>query len=405
MEHITMNRKEREQLIVFEKLKNKSITQVEAALQLGISTRWVRKKIKRYLEFEAAGLVHQSRNRISNKRWCENEKAFAIDLLRSDWHDFGPSFAVEKLKEIEDIKISKETMRQVMIKAGIWQAKKKKLKHRKRRERRLMIGLLIQLDGSPHDWFEGRGPWCTLLVFIDDATSRILWLEFAESESFKAVAGATKNYIEKHGRPVSFYVDFGSVFSVNLNNPEREKKTEFERIMAELLVKVSHATSPQAKGRVERANKTLQDRLVKEMRLANVSSMEAANQFVQKGDFIQKHNTKFAVPSAAEGNAHRSIENYNLYDIFCTQENRIVNNDFTVHYKRKLFQLNKRQAAIIRPKNYITISEHLDGKITLKIRNNQLNFKEVGMRKANKLSPVAHVLQEKNEFEDNKTIG
>ena len=260
-----------------------------------------------------------------------------------------------------------------------------------------MLGVLIQLDGSSHDWFEGRAPKCTLLVFIDDATSRILWLEFVKSESFNAVASATKKYIEKFGRPVSFYVDFGSVFSVNLNNPERDKKTQFETIMKDLLIKVSHATSPQAKGRVERANKTLQDRLVKEMRLEGISSMDSANSYLQNSGFIAKHNEKFTVPPAIEHNAHRSINGYNLNNIFCSRETRVVTNDFTVQYKRKVIQLEKHQQTIIRPKNQVIICEHLDGNLTMRIRNINLNFKEIGMQKNGKISAIEYVNLHKND--------
>jgi len=320
----------------------------------------------------------------------------AIDLLKSEgWRGFGPKFAVEQLRK-KGIIVSNETIRKIMIEEGLWTPGKKKIKHRKWRERKKAFGILIQLDGSPHDWFEGRGPKCTLLVFIDDATSKILWLEFVDSESFRAVASATKKYIKTYGRPFSFYVDFGSVFSVNLNNSERDKKTEFERIMKNLLIEVSHATSPQAKGRVERANKTLQDRLVKEMRIVGISSKEAANQFVQEGSFIEEHNAKFAVEPATEGDCHRSIEEYNLNVLFCTQETRLVTNDFTVRYKCRVFQLERHKTCTIRPKNNVTICESLDGEITISIRNNQLKFKEIKMRQMGKLSPVDHILQENN---------
>ena len=295
MEHITMSKKERQQLIVFEKIKNNKITQLVAALQLDCTERWVRKKYKRYLQNGASGLAHQNRNRVSPRRWNEQEKMIAIDLLQSDWHGFGPTFAAEKLQELKGIKINKETLRQAMIKSGVWQVKRKRSKHRKRRVRRSMIGLMIQLDGSPHDWFEGRGPKCTLLVFIDDATSQLLWLEFVQSESTKAVVKATKNYIKTHGRPHSLYVDYGSVFSVNTNNPEREKKTQWERMMKELNIEIIHAKSPQAKGRVERSNSTLQDRLLKELRLDGVNSIDEANRFIRESNYLALHNARFAV--------------------------------------------------------------------------------------------------------------
>jgi transposase len=394
MDKLIMSRKEREQLKVFEKLEAREITQLVAGQMLNMSDRNVRKKFKRYREKGDAGLIHQSRGRPSCKRWAESERAIAMDLLRTKWIGFGPTFAAEKLEEYDGIKVSSETLRKAMIAEGLWSVGKRKQQYRQRRDRKLMVGVLVQLDGSPHDWFEGRGPRCTLLVFIDDATSKILWLEFVESESFEGVAKATKKYIERWGRPVSFYVDFGSVFKVNLNNPDGEKKTQYERILSELDIDLSHATSPQAKGRVERCNQTMQDRLIKEMRLAGISSMDEANRFVQQGDFIEKHNARFAVPPAKEGDAHRATPGYDLYKIFCSKEERIVTNDFTVSYKGRILQLTKEQPATIRPKDHVTICQHLDGKITVRIRNVQLNFKEIGMRKQKNLSPVEYVLQE-----------
>ena len=401
MDKLIMSRKEREQLKVFEKLVAGEITQAVASQMLDVSERWVRKKLKRYREQGDVGLIHQSRGKPSTKRWNERERAIAIDLLKSDWHGFGPTYTAEKLKELKRIHVSDETVRRMMITEGLWVAGKRKQKHRQRRERKLMVGILVQLDGSPHDWFEGRAPKCTLLVFIDDATSRILWLAFVESESFDGVAGATKKYIEKCGRPIAFYVDHGSTFSVNLNNPDREKITQFERILKELVIEINHANSPQAKGRVERCNSTMQDRLVKEMRLAGISSIAEANQFIQQGNFIAKHNEKFAIPPTQEGDAHRTIQGYDLDKIFCTQEERIVTNDFTISYKGKILQLTSHQPTIIRPKNRVVVCQHLDGKVTIRIRNYQLHFKEIGMRKVNKISPVDYVLQERDNSLEN----
>jgi transposase len=386
MEHLIMSKKEREQLLVFEKLKKGEITQVEAAFKLEISTRWVRSKIQRYLEFGAAGLTHKNRGKISKKRWSETERELMLELLRSDWHGFGPTFTAEKLEELHNIKISKETIRSVIIEAGIWQPNKKKMKHRKRRERYPMTGLLIQLDGSFHDWFEGRAPWCTLLVFIDDATSKILWLEFVKSESYIGVMRATKDYIGKHGRPHAFYVDYGKVFSVNLNNPERDKKTQWERALGELSIQVIHAQSPQAKGRVERSNETMQDRLVKEMRLAKVSSIEEANKFLRESNFIAKHNELFAVSPAQEGDAHRPVELYNLENIFCLKEERILANDYTVLFNKRIFQLEAQQRTIIRPKDTIIINTHLNGSIRLSIRKTDLFYTEIHARPQKEIS-------------------
>ena len=380
MGYITMSETELKQAKIFEKLKNGELTQREAAYRLNLSDRWVRKKFQRYKQQGEKGLIHQNRGRPNKRRWPEHEKTIALDLLRSEWRGFGPTFAAEKLAELKGIKVSKETLRQAMIKANVWHGKKRKLKHRKRRDRRVMIGLMIQLDGSPHDWFEGRGPCCTLLVFIDDATSQLLWLEFVESESYQGVMNATKNYVKRYGLPHEFYVDFGKVFSVNLNNKERIKKTQWERALEELGIRVRHAHSPQAKGRVERANKTLQDRLIKEMRLSGISSIAAANRFVKKSDFVERHNRKFAVPAKKIGDAHRPGDQYDLDDIFCLRYTRVLMNDYTILFNKRIFQLSHNQQTLIRPKDIITVTVHLNGTIALGIRSIKLCFNEIAVR-------------------------
>jgi len=380
MEKFIMSRKELEQITVFEEYKKGEITQGTAAYRLGVTIRWVRKKVKRYLAEGAAGLMHKSRGKPSEKCWDKAQEAFTINLLKTEWHDFGPTLTAEKLFDIYRIKVSKETIRKAMIRAGIHQEKTKRRKHRKRRQRYVMLGLMAQCDGSPHDWFEGRGEWCTLLVFIDDATSKILWLEFAKSESTDSLMRATKNYIQKYGRPKCFYVDHGGSFHVNLNNKEHTKLTQWGRAMAELGIEVIYANSPQAKGRVERSNKTFQDRLVKEMRLVNVSSIEEANRFLRESDFIERHNRKFAVEPAQKGDAHRAIIAYDLDTIFCTKETRKVANDFTIQYEKRIFQLHDQQQVLIREKDEIVVRIHLNRSITLSIRGIPLNFSEIETR-------------------------
>ncbi len=377
MGYITMNDKEREQAKVFELVKQGMITQVVAAARLRISDRWVRSKIKRYHKSGDAGLVHLNRGKTSRAKWNSKEEQLLIDLLQGEWHDFGPTFASEKLNELHDIRVSCEVVRKAMIKAGLWKPKQRKRKHRKRRERRPMFGMMIQLDGSPHDWFEGRGEPCTLLVFIDDATSEILWLEFAKSESSGSVMGATKSYIQAYGIPVSFYTDYGSVFHVNLNNKENEKKTQWERAVAQLGSEVIHARSPQAKGRVERCNQTMQDRLQKELRLAGVSSIDEANKYLRSSNFIANHNARFAVKPEQQGDSHADCSDYNLDDIFSIQETRILTNDFTITFQKRIFQLSAYQKTIIRPKHSITVKTALDGSISLWVRKIKLEFKEL----------------------------
>jgi hypothetical protein len=202
----------------------------------------------------------------------------------------------------------------------------------------------------------------------------------------EAVVTATKNYIERHGRPQSFYVDFGSVFSVNMNNAEREKKTQWERMMRELGIEVIHAHSPQAKGRVERVNQTLQDRLPKEFRLAKVNSIDEANPFLRETDYLTKHNKQFAVAPAQFGDVHKSIAGLNLEAIFCFKDERKVTNDYTITFNKRIFQLNKKQTIRIRPKTVITVKTHLNGCIDLFVSNTQLEYKEIEAKPTKKIT-------------------
>ncbi len=219
-----------------------------------------------------------------------------------------------------------------MVKHGLWKPKQKRVKKRRRRERRSIFGVMTQLDGSPHHWFGEEYPECTLLVFIDDATSKLAWLELVKGESVEDVMKATMSYMKKHGIPLSLYVDYGSVFSVNVNNKERVRLTQYERAMKELGVEIIHARSPQAKGRVERSNRTHQDRLVKDVRLAKITTKEDANEYLQS--YMEKHNAKFAVEPAEKGNAHRPI-NANLDEIFVIRTTRVLQNDYTIIYKNE----------------------------------------------------------------------
>ncbi len=380
MYNLAITSKEMRQEKILKKLEKKEINQAQASKILKITKRQVRNKLKRYINDGVSGLIHKNRGRTSTRKWDPTKEKLAIDLLKSEWKGFGPKFASEKLNELHEVKISAETLRKAMIKAHVWFPKKKRADARKRRERKAVFGIMIQLNGSPHAWFENRGPKCTLLVFIDDATSKIVWLEFVKSESVKDVMTAARHYFEKYGLPVSFYVDHGSVFSVNLNNKDRLLLSQFERAMKELGIEVIHAHSPQAKGRVERANKTLQDRLIKDMRLANISTMEQGSQFVQNG-YIEKHNAQFAVEARKHGNAHRELENYDLDKILCIKDNRKIQNDFVVSYKNRLLQLTKQKRAYIRPKEVVTVYEQFDNTIMLGIRGYDLAFKEIKERK------------------------
>ncbi len=361
---------------IFESLIRGEITQIAAAKKLRLSARQIRNKLKKYKKKGIAGLVHENRGRSSPRRWNTKERDKAMSLFDGLFEDFGPTFAAKKLETLYGIFVSKETLRKEMIKAGKWFGKKRRQQHRIRRARKLYFGEIVQLDGSDHDWFEGRDKRCTALVYIDDATSALLYLKLVPSESTESLSITTKEYFEKWGLPNKFYVDYGSVFSVNTNNPDRVKKTQFGRAMQECGVEIIFAHSPQAKGRVERANGTLQDHLVKELRLAGISTMDAANDFIRT-QFIDQYNERFAKKPLGKGNIHRLVDGFNFNPIFCLKEERVVQNDWTIRYKNRIFQIQKDQNTIIRPRNHLTVLERFDGAITLKIRKTRVFFSEI----------------------------
>lgn len=377
METYQMSRKEINQISVFERLKNREIKHKEAAMILDLSTRQTKRKLKVFRRLGPKGLIHSSRGRPSNNQFDPETSKRALLLVENKYPDFGPTFASEKLEENHQLIVNHETLRLIMIEAGLWQAKRKKQTHRQWRERKECLGELIQLDGSDHDWFESRGgiPRCTLLAFIDDATSQITHLEFA-GETTIGVMGATKRYIGKHGIPHELYVDRGKVFKVNLNNEEEDKITQYRRAVEELGSGLTYARSPQAKGRVERLFGTLQDRLVKELRLKGISTIDEANEFIEK-EYLPKHNEKYSVEPRSNTNLHREAKGYDLDEILCIKETRVLTSDFTLRHKNIWYQLERKQKTLIFPRNEITIKTHLDGRTTLSIRKTPLFFHEI----------------------------
>ena len=396
METFLMSQKEISQIGIFERLQNKQMKQKEAGMILNLSTRQIRKKLKAFRRLGPKSLIHGSRGKPSNNQLDPIIKQAALCLIENNYPDFAPTFAAEKLAENHQLIINHETLRLAMTEAGLWFPKHKKPIHRQWRDRKEYFGELIQLDGSDHDWFEGRAPKCTLLAFIDDATSRINHLEFAGETTF-GVMQATKNYIEKHGIAHQLYVDRGKVFKVNLGNEEGGRITQYRRAVEELGSSLTYARSPQAKGRVERLFGTLQDRLVKELRLAGISSTEEANEFIEK-QYIPKHNQKYSIEPAAGTNFHKDATGYDLDEILCIKETRILNSDFTLRYKNKWYQLEKKQKTLIFPKNEITVTTHLNGKVTLSIRTINLFFHAINKpaRREQIQSPVQSI--EKNPW-------
>lgn len=335
---LTMSNKEFNRIDVIKDVFDRKLRQIDAARKLSLSRRQIQRLVNRYKEQGIAGLVSLKRGVPSNRRYPDSMRLHALSLIRDNYHDFGPTFAAEKLRERHDIHLSHETVRQWMMVEGLWipRAAKSPRIHQPR-ARRECLGELVQLDGSEHDWFEGRSPYCCLLVFIDDATSRILHLHFCDSESTFSYMASTKSYLEKHGKPVAFYTDKHGVFRVNHPNAkdsEKEHLTQFGRALNELNIDLFCADTPQAKGRVERANRTLQDRLIKEMRLAGINTIEEANAWIP--EFIDDHNRRFSVSPKCSKDLHRPLRETEdeLYDIFSWQETRVLSKSLTMQYDK-----------------------------------------------------------------------
>ncbi|MCH7534673.1 MAG: ISNCY family transposase [Bacteroidetes bacterium] len=335
-----MNRKETIRLEQIISIEAGKISHSEASKLLGLSRRQVIRVRKSYRLQGALGLVSKRRENPSNNRVSENTRSKILELIGSTYTDFGPTFLREKLVENHDITVSKETLRQLMITNGLWDTKRrKKACIHQQRERRSRFGELVQIDGSPHDWFEGRREKCCLLVFIDDAAGKILQLRFEETETTAGYFKATHDYIKQYGLPIAFYSDKHGIFRVNAPETIHEGKTQFKRAMDNLGIEIIYANSPQAKGRVERANKTLQDRLTKELRLAGISDIETANAFLP--EFIKKYNQKFAVEPKSKNDAHRQLqlsdEELNL--VFSTHSTRTLSKNLELSYNNVVYQI------------------------------------------------------------------
>ena len=264
-ETVTMSHKELDRLQIIQESVNRHITQEQAASRIGISVRQVKRLVHRYRNEGPVGLISRRRGKRPNNAFTPEFKTTVISILKNSYADFGPTLASEKLREVHGLSLSTETLRKWMLEAGLWRERSRKIARiYQRRMRRPSYAELIQIDGSPHDWFEARGPRCTLIIFIDDATSALMALRFAPAETTRAYMETLRGYLSAHGVPLALYSDRHSIFRVN--NPEREGElTKFTRAIKTLGIEPIHANSPQAKGRVERVNQTLQDRLVKEM--------------------------------------------------------------------------------------------------------------------------------------------
>jgi len=374
---ISMSTKETERITIMDSLIAKRLKQKHAARQLNITVRQVQRILKRYKREGVAGLVHLGRERPSNRAIPQTEKDRAITIIKERYHDFGPTFALEKLKEFHGVNFGVDTLRKEMIIAGLWKARKRKTKDiHPYRERRACPGELIQLDGSPHNWFEGRCPSCTLLAFIDDATGRIMDGVFVNYEGTWTLFEATKHYLTTHGKPLAFYVDRHSTFKINRQaNIEEDLKnqqarSQFSRAMNELSIEVIFANSPQAKGRVENLFGTLQDRLIKEMRLKGIKTQKEGTRFFREV-YIPMHNAKFAVAPREKADLHRPVlKSDNLQRILTIQSKRLVSKDLILHYKNTRYQLLPKEGyRCTLKKATVVVEEREDGKIVFRYKD------------------------------------
>ena len=363
---VTMSKQEFSRVAVLQDLQAGRVGVDEATALLGVTRRQVFRLQKAFLADGPAGLASRRRGQPGNRRTPDPIRRQALSIVRERYADFGPTLAAEKLAQHHGLPFSRETLRRWMVAEGLWRDRKERLKavHQPRR-RRDCVGELVQIDGSEHGWFEGRGPQCTLLVFVDDATSRLMALRFVETESAFAYFAATQGYLERHGKPVAFYSDKHSVFRVNQPGAVGgDGMTQFGRCLHELNIGIICANSPQAKGRVERANKTLQDRLVKELRLQGVDTLAAGNAMLPA--FMADYNARFAKEPAGPKDLHRPLSPADrLDDVFAWREERTVSNSLTLQYDKVLFLLDPTPIAKGLKRKRVTVADYPDGRLAI----------------------------------------
>ena len=378
---IMVNQKELRRIPVIHKVLEAKLKKAEAARLLGISRQQIIRIAKRVREEGDRGLVHRSRGRPSNRAYPDKLKEEVRGIYRDKYWDFGPTLASEKLFEIDKIKLSDETLRLWLLESGDWKKRRKGRKHRKWRERKAHCGEMLQGDGSHHDWFEGRGPVCVLMGYVDDATSRV-YARFYGYEGTIPAMDSFGRYIKKNGIPQSVYMDNHSTYkSTKRPTVEEELKGEmslsqFERAVKELGVRFIHAQSAPAKGRIERLFKTFQDRLIKEMRLEGISSIKGANRFLE--GYLPKYNKRFSVEAAERSDLHRPLaEGEDISSKLCIKEERTLRNDYTVPYKNKLYQVMVRTNA-----RKVVVEEGLSGRIAISYKGEPLKHKLIVKRLA-----------------------
>ncbi len=372
---VTMTMRELDRLKCIQGLIDGQLKQHAVATRLGLTTRQVRRLVRQYEQQGPVGLISKLRNRPSNRRLKSEVAEHAFGILRSEYADFGPTLAAEKLRERHGVDLAVETVRSLMVAGGLWLPRRLRApKIQQPRSRRACLGELIQIDGCDHRWFEDRAPACTALVYVDDATSRLMVVLFVGAESTFAYFEATHKYLERYGKPLAFYSDKASVFRVNKQSAAAGKgHTQFGRALYELNIDGMCANTPAAKGRVERAHQTLQDRLVKELRLQRISTVDAANAFMPT--FIDDYNRRFGKLPRDRHDAHRAVrKDEDLAAIFAWREYRKVTDSLTLRYERKMYLIedtsdNRRYIG-----KYIEVFQFPDGRIEIRVAGVSLPY-------------------------------
>jgi transposase len=389
-ELITLSREESDRLPIVRKVIKGEISQVEAADVLNISDRHVRTLVGKVKREGAKGLAHGNRGRESPRKMAEAEEKRIAGIVQSKYWDFGPTFAAEKLGEREGIKISDEKLRQIMIREGIWRARRRRGEIHSWRERKPFYGEMVQMDGSHHAWLEDRGPKLVLMGYIDDATSTSYGL-FYDSEGLQPAMESLEAYIRRYGLPRALYLDklstYKAIRKATMEEMLRgeEAQTQFERAAKELGINIIHADSPQAKGRIERAFATLQDRLVKELRLAGVRTKEEANRFLE--GYWPIHNSRFARPAQKPDDLHRPLpKSLDVKDIFCLKGSRTINDGYMVRWKGHLLVISNPSIAMKRRQTQVL--ERFDGSLLIRFNGRNLEYREIHEIKPGPRPPV-----------------
>jgi len=380
---IAMSQKELKRLHVIHKVLDKRIRQIDAAGLLELCAKQVSRITERVQEEGDRGIIHASRGKPSHNATPEKKKDRIIRLYREKYNDFGPLLASEKLFEIDKLKISDETLRNWLMAEGLWIKNRRRKKHRRWRERRHFFGKMIQIDGSHHDWFEGRGPKCVLMGYIDDATNNV-YARFFKYEGTFPFMDSFKRYIKKYGIPHSVYLDMHSTYkspkkpTIEDELEQREPLSEAGRALKELEVEVIHARSPQAKGRVERLFRTFQDRLIKEMRLKSIKTIEEANKFLEY--YLSIFNRRFSIEALEKDDLHRPLgKDVDLEAILCKREDHPLRNDFTVMHNKRLYQ-------VLEPTNAkkVTVQERINRRMLIVHKGKLLKYKQITQRPVRK---------------------